>query len=147
MALAARLQARLRRGPRGADPRRLGREGRLATRLQAREVARDRDRPEPGSTLRFAREVVDRSLRAVEAGPNAPLLIRVVRYPYALRPGDTVRVQGRPSVELAPPVRDRGLVFRSVVAELWAAHHAPSVVKGLSFRPVARPSPFARARS
>ena len=143
MALAARLQARIHALPRGADRP----ERRLAARLRSRESVTERERPEPGSTLRLSRESADRPLRTIEAGPNAPLLIRVVRHPYALRPGDTVRVQGRPSLDLAPPVRDRALIFRSVVAELWAAHHEPSILKGLSFRPVPRPNPFARARS
>ena len=79
--------------------------------LAARLGERDQEAP-PGPTLggesvSVRSEVHERKLRAANAGPNAPLLIRMVRHPYGIRPAQFGKREGtqRPDPgEGRPPI-------------------------------------------
>lgn len=65
----------------------------MVVRLFARENAEARPDPVPPRDTQELRVPTTRATRnLVRAAPNAPLLIRIVRAPYALRPGGTRRV-------------------------------------------------------
>jgi hypothetical protein len=106
------------------------------------------ERVDPGASLRLAAATV-RDMRLRDPGrptPNAPLLMRIVRTPFALAPGARVRIVvqggGRERVE-----RERsggpGWAFRELLREIVAS---PGPLRGLDFRPAPRARPFARVR-
>jgi hypothetical protein len=66
-------------------------------------------RPLPGLVLRAAR-------RLAVAGPNAPLLKRLVLHPYGLRPTGRTRTVYRPTVSVDAPV-DRRAELRAALAD------------------------------
>ncbi len=116
-------------------------------RLRGREKP---DRPEPelaGSTIRLAPAPTLRALRTVKVEPNAPLLMRLVREPYALAVSKGERVP-------AGAVRPRHQVdlsrasFSAEVVALHAAHRTVSLMKSAGYhRLAAPPRPFARTRA
>jgi hypothetical protein len=66
-----------------------------------------------GVVVRDAAGVVVRKAgRMPEAGPNAPLLMRVVRHPFAVAPGSgrrVVYVEEAPPIERVDPAEERRL--------------------------------------
>lgn len=92
--------------------------------------------PVPARDQQVLREVKVRApSRLATAGPNAPQLIRLRRYPYALSPGRPVRqglVAPSPAAEPRPPF---GAALRAAREE-WPEARSPRAVQ-------ARPRPFA----
>lgn len=143
MGLASRIQSRLEHRVPGPTPE----AGALAMRLQGRERP---DRPTPdlaGSTVRLPPEKKSRALRTAKVEPNAPLLMRLVREPYALAPGRTRRVPAGVGRERHQVDLSRATFSAEVVA-LQALVHAPSPMKSVGDRrPAAPPHPFQRTRA
>ncbi len=142
MSLVSRLQERLDHRIPGPMPE----DGGLVVRLRGREKP---DRPEPelaGSRVRLAPAPTLRALRTVKVEPNAPLLMRLVREPYALGVSKGQRVP-------AGAVRPRHQVdlsratFSAEVVALHAAHRTVSLMKSAGYhRLAAPPHPFSRSR-
>lgn len=89
----------------------------LSGRVGDRATEDANDRVLAGESLAVRTEVVDKRLRTVTAGPNAPLMIRLVRHPYALHP---VKPGRRPDTE-RPMIREflaQGPAEYPVVREL-----------------------------
>lgn len=95
-----------------------------------------------------------RALRAAEAGPNAPLLKRLVRYPYALHPVRPAKREGRPadvrSGRDARPTRETTVMHEA--REAWvdpvASSREDSVERlAEDHRPGWRPHPFRKVRA
>jgi hypothetical protein len=80
----------------------------------------------------------------VKPGPYAPLLMRIVRYPFALQPGATVRSPARePRAAVERETLGRpGAAWRELRADL--AFRNP--VRSIAHRPEPRPRPKALAR-
>lgn len=144
MSLVSRLQGRLERRIPGPVPEDRG----LAVRLRGREKP---DRPEPelvGSTVRLTPPPTTRALRTAKVEPNAPLLMRLVREPYALAVTKGRRVAAgverpRHQVDLS-----RATFSAEVVALQEALHVPGSPMKSAGHhRPAAPPHPFSRTRS
>lgn len=74
-----------------ADPARRA----LLRRLVARADEKPTSRPDPGAGIRLREGVQLRRLRTIRPGDPAPLLIRLIRRPFALRAARTVRSPGR----------------------------------------------------
>lgn len=72
--------------------------------------------------------------RVAEAGPNAPLLIRIVRHPYALHPGGRRRITWRQAAEPVQRVHAHAEVA-SALAERKRVR--------FNLDATARPQPFA----
>lgn len=141
MAPRHRARARLERHvPRLAEPI----ERTPAHRLLEREVDTRPVRPLPSEGLRVPLEVEIKRMRPVSAGPNAPLLIRLVRHPYALMPG---RLQRRSDVSRQRvSVLDR-VPFPNAVRESEdrRAQLKPArPMREIQHRPVHREPPFRR---
>ena len=107
----------------------------------------EEERPVLGASLRVRGEegVKKTVLRTVEAGPNAPLLMRIVRHPFALATVRYGKIRHREDaaerVRLEPS--ERPLAYR---AELREAYSAANPVLVHAHRPEHRPRPFLRAR-
>ncbi len=122
----------------------------LTRRLHTRLEAHTRPERTPlGAQIRAA-DLASRRARVVEAGPNAPLLMRIVRDPFPMRPGSSIRTK-RPLADRArdrldPAARSGRLCLAEVAEELHEAlrHVAPMRQPGR--RLVQRPRPFARIR-
>lgn len=115
-------------------------------RLAQREDEGERTRRIPGETVRVQAEIQVKPLRTVRPEPNAPLLIRLVRNPYALDTGRSVRVpnesRDRPSVLDREPFPNPS----AEVAELRDAMKVARPMREIVHHPVLRPHPFGRAR-
>jgi len=97
---------------------------------------------------------VARALRVATAGPNAPLLKRLVRYPYALHPVRPEMRDGRPTDVWAErakrPTRDVTVLQQA--REAWVD---PTAVRqgdriehlAVEHRPSWRPHPFRKVRA
>lgn len=117
-----------------------------SSRMLEREEDTTAPRPVPSDRVRIPAEVRIKSLRPVKIGRNAPLLIRLVRHPYALRTVKAVRraEEGRER----PSILDRE-PFPSAVAELADLRDSYRVgrpMRDIPHRPEVRAHPFARAR-
>jgi hypothetical protein len=97
---------------------------------------------------------VERALKAATAGPNAPLLKRLVRYPYALHPVRPERREGRPAdvwaERAARPTRDCTALDEARKA--WVdptAERRDDRIEHLAgeHRPSWRPHPFRKVRA
>lgn len=93
----------------------------------------DRVLPGDGTVARTA-PVLRRASRQVDAGPNAPLLLRLVRYPFRLAPGRAARARYLPEPEATAAV-DRRAVLAGALADRERVR-STSPVRG-------RPRPFA----
>ena len=84
----------------------------LSRRLGDRAVEDVHETRMAGESIKVRDEVHERRLRGPDAGPNAPLLIRLVRHPYAMHPVPTRRRPdtARPEVRALRPVRDEETV-------------------------------------
>ncbi len=141
--------------PRERAQARLGRHvpdfGHWDVRQPARRVAGREDldpRPERevvGASVRVRDgEGEVRSAPTVHPGPNAPLLMRIVRDPYALRPGSAERVRYLP--EGASEQEEPAVRLADVVREKREALRASRPLREIDHRPVERERPFARVR-
>ncbi|HHO53303.1 MAG TPA: hypothetical protein ENK18_21135 [Deltaproteobacteria bacterium] len=117
----------------------------LLDRLSARLEARlPEPRPVPGASLGLHSGGLRRA-RPVAVGPYAPLLMRIVRDPFPLRPGGATRQAlviadpRRPRAEPGPRLAEVSDGIREA-----RAHGAP--MRRIDHRPVERPRPFARIR-
>ena len=143
MSLVSRLQTRLDLRVPGPTPEDRG----LALRLRKRIAA---DRPEPslvGSTVRLSPVPTSKALKTVKAEPNAPLLMRLVRFPYALAVTPPRRV---PAIEPRPRhhVDLLRATFSAEVSTLRDALKPPGALKSIGDRrPRTLPRPFARTRA
>jgi hypothetical protein len=123
----------------------------LAVKLTARE-ARDfairlRNGPDHWAGFASRRRVdapTDRPLATATVEPNAPLLIRIVRSPYAL-------AAARPERERSVPVRERNRrVLRELSVSTASAARSlvrPRATRAAIERLVSRPRPFRRQGS
>jgi hypothetical protein len=113
-----------------------------------RVAGRDRPlpdpRPAPGDELHVHTDAV-RELKLRDPGrpaPNAPLLMRVVRTPFALDPVKVAKVRLIEPYE--PPPREKlgrpGEAWREAMTSL----HEPGPMRAIAHRPEPRPRPFRR---
>lgn len=120
-------RTRLQRRVPGED---LGELDALVRRLDARFTVEDRPLPIPDRTTRV-RETLTRARGSLPTpSPNAPLLIRVVKFPYALSPGRSERMALQGSWR-REPLEPRG----NILLEAQRAYERPD-----------RASPVDRAR-
>ncbi len=118
----------------------------------ARLVARA-DEPEQaerrvlGESLRVrgADDVRTKRVKVEEPGPNAPLLMRIVRHPFELEPVRYGKVRHRDEVGERQRVepRDPALAYRE---ELRADYQRQNPFIVYAHRPAVRPPPFLKAR-
>jgi hypothetical protein len=118
------------------------------SRLVARaDEPEERQRPALGESLRVrgADDVRVKRRKGVEPGPNAPLLMRIVRHPFELSPVRYGRQEGRPSLaeRERPEPREPALAYREGVRDDLRRDN-PFLV--YAHRPVVRPPPFLKAR-
>lgn len=128
-------------------PGRMPEDRALAVRLRARSEWEEPASPIQIGQIVRARELPgDRALRTADPSPNAPLLKRLVRHPYAHEVGRAVRVQWAPARERLAQ-RLSTLTFRAVVSEL-AELRRPGhpLAEAGARRASAPPRPFARVR-
>ncbi len=136
-----RAEQRERAGPREHvtwDQRETGR------RLHERWAPEPTPRPMVGERLAGARAKADGAVRElkpkqpVRPGPNAPLLMRIVRSPYALHPVKHVRATIR-DLSVVPEPREilgqPGRAWRELRAEL----SMPNPIRAFPHRPEPRP--------
>lgn len=142
-----RLRAQTRLG-RHVPQLRSADSGDLYERLEARkEEGERRDRAVPGDSLvvRDPSAGTTKYMRPADVSQNAPLLMRLVRHPYAMQPVRFDRVEHR------EPPQDRirfeplgpALAYR---AELRDAYRLITPTVEFAHRPEDRPAPFATAR-
>lgn len=122
--------------------------------VDQRPVARavtDRDVPPPpgpvlgGESLKVRDQVHERSLRGPNAGPNSPLLIRIVRSPYGLQvayPGKRAGT-ARPDLKALRPDRQSG-EFQAALAE---SHVSVGEARPDRLRAEAPPHPVRRVHA
>jgi len=116
-----------------------------ASRLVERLVERPISWPER-LEVRVREEVKITKLRVADVSENAPQLIRLVRFPFALRPVRSKRLEGfdRPTVgrhdrePIPQPAREMGEIRKEYTLASPMSEH--------DHRPGPRPHPFARAR-
>lgn len=105
------------------------------------------ERPVPGARLPDRSEGSTKALRPADTSHNAPLLIRLVRYPYALPTARPGRIE---TGTRGTAVRE-GLEPRTPTHELLAEARVDTAfgnpMRGLHDRPEFRPHPFARIRA
>lgn len=144
MALRHRALARLHRHV----PHVVGTDERvLATRLGDRTTDPSPGPKVAGEAVRVRDEVHERALRGPEPGPNAPLLIRLVRSPYALHP---VHAGRRPNTQRAHPSEGRPTLAETVSrTSEWfeEAHVAVGESRLDRIRLEHRDPPFVRRRA
>lgn len=117
-----------------------------ASRVISREEDTRPSRSLPSDLVHIPAEVRIKRLRPVRLGPNAPLLIRLVRQPYALR---TVRPVRRAEASRERPSTLDREPFPDPAAELAALRESYRVgrpMRQLEHRPDPRPRPFERLR-
>lgn len=125
----------------GQDRLEAGLHRRLCARL---ELKASPPRPEPGASLGQRSDAIRRA-RAVAVGPHAPLLMRIVRDPFPMKPSGAARrpLEGpdhsRPRVEPGPRLAE-------VIEELKEALRHGAPMRQIVHRPAERPRPFARIR-
>jgi len=99
-------------------------------------------------------KVRQRSLRVASAGPNAPLLKRLVRYPYALNRVPSEKTEGRP-VDVWTDPRPRPTREDTAIGQAREARVDPTGAREQDsldhlsgeHRPDWRPHPFRKARA
>lgn len=98
-----------------------------------------------GASLRVREPSKARLLKGPEAGPNAPLLMRIVRHPFALAPvrWTTVRHRDEPGARPRPEARPGPLAYRDEQRESRTPGN-PMLV--FAHRPAYRRPPFLTAR-
>jgi len=124
----------------GAASRRIA--GRLEVDERSRELVGDRAHTRPV-------DVTEKVRRPIEAGPNAPLLMRLVRTPFELQPDRPRRTQVFEPAGARPRVPEERLAPMSWAGQDLEALRGPAAgpLKRLERRgPDARPHPFAKAR-
>lgn len=85
--------------------------------------------PVPARDQQVLREVKVRApARLAQAGPNAPQLIRLRRYPYALTPGRPTRQELVPPSPTAEPRAPFGDAMRTAQAD-WPEARSPRAVQ------------------
>ena len=116
----------------------------LAQRLDQREAAERPLPPTPGDGLKMPKERTVRNIRPITLGAPSPLLISLVRHPYAQ---STVRPGRRPDTE-RPTVQPRPRERRDQIRELLDDVR-PQFNSARPSRPViaSAPKPFKRARA
>ena len=115
-----------------------------ARRLAGRDRPAPEPRPAPGQGLHVHTDAIrEMKLRTpARPTPNAPLLMRVVRTPFALERARLVRrrliepFENPPREQLGRP----GVAWRTAMADLGA----PSPMRAIVHRPEPRPRPFRR---
>lgn len=124
--------------------------GHWEARGPARRVARREEidlRPErevPGESVRVRDQATVKAAATVNPGPNAPLLMRIVRDPYRLDPGRAARV--RYLAEPDPAEETEAVRVADLVREKREALRSVRPVRQIDHRPAHRAHPFARAR-
>lgn len=125
-----------------------------AHRLQAREEQKEASLAILEPRVPQRDQHVARALRAVDAGPNAPLLKRLVRYPYALHPVRYEKREGRPadvaSERGGRPTRETTVLqdAREAWVDPVASSREGSVERlAEEHRPEWRPHPFGKVRA
>jgi hypothetical protein len=118
--------------------------GQLELRLvERREVSEWEDiKLHCGSTLRTSPVVELKPMRVEDPGPNAPLLKRVVRYPYAMDPQDPKREEIREPREALLVGRDLHLAA-AILRQAQRRIFEGSPLSGLRLGPQTRQSPVA----
>jgi len=115
--------------------------------MERAEEPEESERQPLGASIRVRGEaaVKKRRLRPVEAGPNAPLLMRIVRHPFALSPVRFGKVRHREEAgdRVRPGPREAPLAYRG---ELRDAYQLENPFLVFAHRPEHRPPPFYRAR-
>ena len=115
--------------------------------MERAEEPEDTTRPAIGASIRVrgADDVKKKVLRSIEAGPNAPLLMRIVRHPFELAPVRFGKVRHREEVaeRLRTEPREQPLAYREELREAYSSVN-PFMV--YAHRPEHRPPPFLRAR-
>ena len=142
-----RLLNRLEQRKAHRSPGRMPEDRALALRLRARSEWEAPAAPIQVGQIVRARDLPgERALRAVDPSPNAPLLKRLVRHPYAHEVGRAARVQWAPPRERLAQ-RLATLTFRAVVAEIGVLRRPGNpLAAAADRRATAPPRPFARAR-
>jgi hypothetical protein len=104
----------------------LGRTPVTVVRLLSRKEREQGSKIEIGPHLDVHWDAEPRSQRVVNVGPNAPLLIRLVRYPFSMRSAP-MNHNPLPSREALPAREPYGCIARDN-AEAWArpAKHRPA---------------------
>ena len=103
------------------------------------------ERPAVGARLPLRDGATSNTKNTVRPEPNAPLLMRIVRHPFALAPVPAKRVEVRSARDQRPaPTLEAPLAYREQ-ARQGARFQNPILV--FAHRPEHRPHPFARARA
>lgn len=122
--------------------------GELHSRLRERQEEADHhERSAPGDSLvlRGMVEGKPKLLKGADVSENAPLLMRLVRHPYAMYPVNYGRIEGRSTYERArPEPLGRALAYRQ---ELREAYRLITPTEEFAHRPEERRHPFATLRS
>ena len=121
-----------------------------SVRLAERQADSRPEHRSPGDTVRIPSETKLRALRSADVGPNAPLLIRLVRHPFALQTARPNRVDSGRHADPADRSREPYPEVLNEARELLGSLRDPEgfhgPLDGLVDRPEHRPHPFRRLR-